>query len=68
MKLVDRGVSDDYNPPEVAVQEDTVTGKFRGLNWRFNNLKKPLVLPLFVNLTKFGAGEGPSPGETPRHL
>ncbi len=58
MKLVDRGVSDDDNPPEVAVQEDTVTGKFRGLDWRFHNLKKPLVLPLFVNLTKSEQARG----------
>ncbi len=28
MKLVYRGVSYDYNPPQVAVEEGAVTGKF----------------------------------------
>lgn len=54
MKLVYRGVSYDYNPPQVAVTESSVTGKFRGLDWRFHNLKKPLVLQPPVNLTYRG--------------
>ena len=54
MKLVYRGVSYDYNPPQVAVTEGLVTGKFRGLDWRFHNLKKPLVLQPPVNLTYRG--------------
>ena len=54
MKLVYRGVSYDYNPPQVAVKEGAVTGKFRGLDWRFHNLKKPLVLQPPVNLTYRG--------------
>ena len=46
MKLVARGVSDDYNPPEVAIQEDTVTGKFRGKNKhviRYSEKKKQII-------------------------
>ena len=54
MKLIYRGVSYDYNPPQVAVEEGAVTGKFRGLDWRFHNLKKPVVLPPPVNLTYRG--------------
>ena len=54
MKLVYRGVSYDYNPPQVAVTEGEVTGKFRGLDWRFHNLKKPFVLQPPVNLTYRG--------------
>jgi hypothetical protein len=41
MKLNYRGISYEYNPPEVAVDRGTVAGKFRGLDWRFRNLKKP---------------------------
>ena len=54
MKLVYRGVSYDYNPPQIAVAEGQVSGKFRGLDWRFHNLKKPLVLQPPVNLTYRG--------------
>ncbi|ELS02008.1 hypothetical protein Xen7305DRAFT_00017180 [Xenococcus sp. PCC 7305] len=54
MKLVYRGVSYDYDPPQVAVTESKITGKFRGLDWRFHNLKKPLVLQPPVNLTYRG--------------
>ncbi len=44
MKPVYRGISYDYNPPQVVVQEGKFTGNFRGLDWRFHNLKKPLAL------------------------
>ena len=46
MKLVDRGVSDDHNPPEVAVQEDTVTGKFCEKNKhviRYSEKKRQII-------------------------
>lgn len=54
MKLNYRGVSYDYNPPVVAVEESEIAGKFRGLDWRFHNLKKPPVLQPPVNLTYRG--------------
>jgi len=54
MKLHYRGVSYDYNPPVVAVDEGKLAGKFRGLDWRFRNLRKPPVLQPPVNLTYRG--------------
>ncbi|MBE9128991.1 MULTISPECIES: DUF4278 domain-containing protein [unclassified Coleofasciculus] len=44
MKLTYRGVKYDYNPPTVETVERGVGGKYRGLDWRFRNLKKPPVL------------------------
>lgn len=54
MKLTYRGVSYEYNPPVVEVEQGEVAGKFRGLDWRFHNLKKPLLLQPPVNLTYRG--------------
>jgi Domain of unknown function (DUF4278) len=34
MKLCYRGVSYDYNPPQVKVAEGPVVGRYRGANWR----------------------------------
>ncbi len=46
MKLFYRGLAYDYNPPAVAVVNGEVGGKFRGLDWRFRNLKQlPVQLP-----------------------
>ncbi|MGE5660099.1 MAG: DUF4278 domain-containing protein [Actinomycetota bacterium] len=50
MKLTYRGVTYEYNPPQVETVEGGVTGKYRGLDWRFRNLKKPPVLQPTVNL------------------
>jgi hypothetical protein len=54
MKLSYRGVQYDYNPPVVESTEDVVGGKYRGLDWRFRNMKKPPVLQPRVNLTYRG--------------
>lgn len=54
MKLSYRGVTYDYNPPVVETTEDVVGGKYRGLDWRFRNMKKPPVLQPRVNLTYRG--------------
>ena len=54
MKLSYRGVQYDYNPPVVETTEDVVGGKYRGLDWRFRNMKKPPVLQPRVNLTYRG--------------
>ena len=64
MKLNYRGVSYDYNPPAVAIDEDKIAGKFRGLDWRFHNLKKPLVLQPGVNLTYRGVAYNNRPQTT----
>ena len=54
MKLTYRGISYEYNPPVVETVESKIGGKFRGLDWRFHNLKKPPVLQPPVNLTYRG--------------
>jgi hypothetical protein len=54
MKLTYRGVSYDYNPPVVETTDGNIGGKYRGLDWRFRNLKKPFVLQPPVNLTYRG--------------
>lgn len=54
MKLSYRGVQYDYNPPVVESTEDVVGGKYRGLDWRFRNMKKPPMLQPRVNLTYRG--------------
>lgn len=54
MKLTYRGVSYDYNPPVVETTDGKVGGKYRGLDWRFRNLKKPFVIQPTVNLTYRG--------------
>ncbi len=50
MKLLYRGVAYSYNPPEVETTLGEVGGKYRGLDWRFRNLKKPPVLQPTVSL------------------
>lgn len=54
MKLTYRGVSYDYNPPVVETTDGNIGGKYRGLDWRFRNLKKPFVVQPPVNLTYRG--------------
>jgi hypothetical protein len=54
MQLSYRGVKYDYNPPVVETTEGVVGGKYRGLDWRFRNMKKPPVLQPRVNLTYRG--------------
>lgn len=54
MKLNYRGVSYEYNPPVIKTSEKKVGGKYRGLDWRFRNLKQNIVLQPPVNLTYRG--------------
>ena len=54
MKLNYRGISYEYNPPVIETSEEKVAGKYRGLDWRFRNLNKTLVLQPPVNLTYRG--------------
>ncbi|MGB8697881.1 MAG: DUF4278 domain-containing protein, partial [Thermosynechococcaceae cyanobacterium] len=44
MKLQYRGVSYDYTPPTVEMEPSETVGQYRGLEWRFRNPKKALVL------------------------
>ncbi|MGL5083293.1 MAG: DUF4278 domain-containing protein [Microcoleaceae cyanobacterium] len=44
MQLKYRGMTYEYNPPQVENLTGKATGKYRGLDWRFCNLKKPPVL------------------------
>lgn len=64
MKITYRGISYDYNPPTVAVEEGATAGKFRGLDWRFHNQKKAPVLQPPVNLTYRGVAYSNRPTNT----
>ena len=54
MKLTYRGINYDYNPAPIETTQGTISGKYRGLDWRFRNLKKPPLLQPRVNLTYRG--------------
>ncbi len=46
MQLKYRGVTYEYNPPTVEATEEVAIGKYRGLDWRFRNLKAaPVIMP-----------------------
>ncbi len=64
MKLKYRGVTYEYNPPTVETTEGEVGGKYRGLDWRFRNLKKPPILQPSVNLTYRGVAYNNHPTNT----
>jgi hypothetical protein len=50
MKLTYRGMSYDYNPPEVEYGDLNQSGKYRGLDVRFRNPQRPLVLQPTLDL------------------
>ncbi len=54
MKLTYRGVQYEINTPVVETTESNVTGKYRGLDWRFRNPTKQLYLKPRANLTYRG--------------
>lgn len=60
MKLTYRGNSYNYNPPTVQYGDPIATGTYRGLDIRFRNPKKPLVLPSTLNLKYRGASVNPA--------
>ena len=68
MKLTYRGISYEYNPLVVETVEGKVGGKFRRLDWRFHNLKKPPVLQPPVNLTYRGVNYANRPKVTSEEL
>lgn len=61
MQLKYRGVTYEYNPPAVEVTEGTATGKYRGLDWRFRNLKAAPVLMPTHNLKYRGVAYSTGP-------
>ena len=65
MKLNYRGVSYEYNPPVIKTSKGKVGGKYRGLDWRFRNLKQTTVLQPPVNLTYRGVAYSNRPAATP---
>lgn len=54
MKLNYRGVNYESNPVQVETTQAEVGGTYRGLDWRFRNLKKPPVLQPRYNLSYRG--------------
>ncbi len=50
MELSYRGVGYSHSPKTVAVSPGKVGGRYRGLDWRFRHLRKPVVLPTNLDL------------------
>lgn len=50
MQLKYRGVSYEYTPAQIETVEGNVGGQYRGLEWRFRNPKKSLVLETNLDL------------------
>ena len=68
MKLTYRGVTYNYNPPAVAAQESQAVekaGKYRGIDVRFRNRKKPLVLQPTLDLKYRGVAYHPDRSAQP---
>lgn len=61
MKLTYRGVTYEYNPPAVEAKEGTATGKYRGVDCRFRNLKAAPVLMPTHNLKYRGVAYSTNP-------
>lgn len=60
MKLTYRGISYDYNPVNVETSESETVGKYRGLDVRFRNPKKALVLNTNLDLKYRGVAYQPT--------
>lgn len=54
MNLTYRGVSYEYNPPEVDMTSSEEVGQYRGLEWRFRNAHKTPVMQPSLNLVYRG--------------
>jgi hypothetical protein len=50
MELSYRGVDYNYSPATAAVSPGKVGGRYRGLDWRFRHLTKPVVLPTNLDM------------------
>ncbi|NJO40817.1 MAG: DUF4278 domain-containing protein [Cyanobacteria bacterium CRU_2_1] len=60
MKLIYRGVTYDYNPPTVNYGDLSQSDKYQGVDIRFRNRKKPLVLPSTLKLIYRGHTYNPA--------
>lgn len=60
MKLTYRGISYDYNPVNVEVSSSETVGKYRGLDVRFRNPKRALVLNTNLDLKYRGVAYQPT--------
>lgn len=63
MKLIYRGSTYDYNPPAVQYGDSTQVGKYQGLDIRFRNRQKRLVLPSTLHLIYRGHTYDVNPAE-----
>ncbi len=61
MTLTYRGVAYEYNPPVVETVAEESVGKYRGLDWRFRNLKKAPVQQATLDLKYRGVAYQPQP-------
>ena len=61
MKLTYRGTSYDYNPPTVEFGNSDTVGKYRGLDVRFRNPKKAVVLQSNLDLVYRGVAHSTNP-------
>ncbi len=59
MELSYRGVDYNYSPATAAVSPGKVGGRYRGLDWRFRHLTKPVVLPTNLDLLYRGVAYHP---------
>ncbi|HBQ99857.1 MULTISPECIES: DUF4278 domain-containing protein [unclassified Roseofilum] len=50
MELCYRGLTYNYNPPTIEMGEEKVGGTYRGLEWRFRNIKKAPVMQTNLDL------------------
>ncbi|MEN9203176.1 MAG: DUF4278 domain-containing protein [Thermostichus sp. DG02_2_bins_29] len=50
MELSYRGVDYNYTPATAEVSPSKVGGRYRGLDWRFRHLTKPVVLPTNLDM------------------
>lgn len=65
MKLTYRGVTYDYNPPQVEYGDRAEVGKYRGLDIRFRNIKKAPVLQPTLDLIYRGVVHTTNPTPAP---
>lgn len=65
MKLTYRGATYDYNPPAVNYGDFSQSGTYKGLDVRFRNRPKALVLPSTLKLVYRGNGYTMNPQGAP---
>lgn len=65
MKLTYRGVTYDYNPPQVEYGDRAAVGKYRGVDIRFRNIQKAPVLQPTLDLIYRGVAHTVNPAPVP---